>query len=251
MLVKQAANVVELLEFFAERKRPATLTEIADGLGWPRSSTFNLITTLSAKGYLYEPKTRGGYYPSRSWGRVAQIIGEAEPLPEAVERAAQQVADATGETACIAAPAGVSALLIYAVESRQPIRFSPWLGERNPIQASASGRALLSTYTPESRRSLYRKIRFEKYTPRTLTAVEEIEAAILAGAEKGYHLSVAEVVDDLIAIAAPLRLNDRVLALLVAGPMSRCAERAESIGALLRDTAVRCSSEVGASGVAA
>jgi DNA-binding IclR family transcriptional regulator len=251
VLVKQAANVVELLEFFAERKRPATLAEIADSLGWPRSSTFNLVATLSAKGYLYEPKARGGYYPSRSWGRVAQIIDQAEPLPEAVELAAQEVADATGETACIAAPAGVSALLIYAVESRQPIRFSPWLGERNPIQASASGRALLSTYAPETRRSLYRKIRFERYTPQTLTGVEDIEAAVLAGAARGYHVSAAEVVDDLIAIAAPLHVNDRVLALLVAGPMSRCAARADSIGELLRAAAARCSAQVGASGATA
>jgi DNA-binding IclR family transcriptional regulator len=244
MFVKQAANVIELLEFFAERRRPATLAEIADGLGWPRSSTFNLIGTLAEKGYLYEPRARGGYYPSRSWQQIAETVAEAEPLPEAVETAAQEIADATGETACIAAPAGASALLIYAVESKKPIRFSPWVGERNPIQASASGRALLSMMTPEARRGLYRKLKFERYTPQTLTGAEAIEAAVLAGVQRGYHVSAAEVVEDLIAIAAPLRLKDRPLALLMAGPMSRCLPRADAIGELLREVADRCAAEV-------
>ena len=47
MLVKQAANVLELMEYFARRRRPATLAEIADDLGWPRSSTFNLVGTIA------------------------------------------------------------------------------------------------------------------------------------------------------------------------------------------------------------
>src|SRR5215467_14375968 len=64
MIVRQAANVLDLLEFFVRRKEPATLSEIADSLGWPRSSTFNLIQTLVDRGYLYEPRPRSGYYPS-------------------------------------------------------------------------------------------------------------------------------------------------------------------------------------------
>ena len=240
MLVRQAANVVELLEYFAKRQRPATLAEIADALKWPRSSTFNLVNTLISMGYIYEPKSRGGYYPSLRWRRVATTIADAEPLPEAVELVAQQVSDATGETACIAAPAGVSALLVYAVESRKPIRFSPWLGERNPIQASASGRALLSQYSAGERQALYRKIKFERLAPNTLTTAADVEAAVEAGASRGFHVSVAEVEEDLMAVAAALPANGRTLALVVAGPMFRCQSRAEAFGQLVRDAARRC-----------
>ncbi|WP_164076102.1 helix-turn-helix domain-containing protein, partial [Stenotrophomonas maltophilia] len=59
MFVRQAANVLEILEYFAKRKKPATLSEVADDLGWPRSSTFNLLGTLTDKGFLYEPASRG------------------------------------------------------------------------------------------------------------------------------------------------------------------------------------------------
>lgn len=55
MNVKQAANVLDLLEFFARHKRPATLAEVAKAMEWPRSSTFNLLGTLASRGFLYEP----------------------------------------------------------------------------------------------------------------------------------------------------------------------------------------------------
>ena len=246
MYVKQAANVVELLEFFAKRQKPATPAEVADGLGWPRSSTFNIITTLVSKGYFYEPRARGGYYPSLLWQQLASTISEAEPLPEAAERLAQTIADQTGETACIAAAAGQSALLIYAVESRQPIRFSPWLGERNPIHCSASGRAIISQYPDAQREKLYRKIKFERYAANSPTSIAEVEAAVKAGEERGFFLSEAEVVDDLIAIAAPLPLKGRTLAVTVAGPMSRCRDKVDEIGGLVRDAAARCAEEFNA-----
>jgi DNA-binding IclR family transcriptional regulator len=44
----------------------ATLAELADHFNWPRSGTFNLLTTLSEKGYLYELRPRAGYYPTRA-----------------------------------------------------------------------------------------------------------------------------------------------------------------------------------------
>jgi len=81
MIVRQAANVLEIMEFFAQVRKPATLAEIADHFGWPRSSTFNLLATLSEKGYLYEPRPRAGFYPTPRWLAMARMISEVEPLP--------------------------------------------------------------------------------------------------------------------------------------------------------------------------
>ena len=98
MLVRQAANVLELMEYFARRKRPATLAEISDDLGWPRSSTFNLVGTIADKGWLYEPRARNGYYPSPRWLMLARAVADAEPLPDAAHALVTEIADQTGET---------------------------------------------------------------------------------------------------------------------------------------------------------
>jgi IclR family transcriptional regulator, acetate operon repressor len=234
MLVKQAANVLEILEYFAKRKRPATLSEIADELGWPRSSTFNLLGTLTDKGFLYEPKVRGGYYPSPRWLSLAQTISAAEPLPEAIHSLVAEVAEETGETTAIGAPAGISAIFIDVQESSSSIRYFAGIGHKLPIHASSTGRAILGQYSYEERQQLYRKISFEKYSASTPTSIEEVEAELRRSADRGWHQSLADFSPDLVGVALPLPLQTRRLSLVVAGPMFRCQDRIPEIAAILQ-----------------
>src|SRR5206468_4502179 len=104
MYVRQAAKVLELLEYFARRRKPATIAEIADELGWPRSSTFNIVWTLADKGFLLEPRLRGGYYPTPRWLALSQEVSHAAPLPIELTELADQLASETGETTAISAP---------------------------------------------------------------------------------------------------------------------------------------------------
>ncbi len=103
MNVKQVANVLELVEFFAQHRQPATLAEVARHFDWPRSSTFNLLGTLASRGYLYEPRARGAYYPSPKWLSLLQQIERAEPIPEPFRALLRALAERTGETAVLAA----------------------------------------------------------------------------------------------------------------------------------------------------
>lgn len=233
MLVRQAANVLELMEYFARRRRPATMAEISDDLGWPRSSTFNLVGTIAEKGWLYEPRQRGGFYPSPRWLTLARIVAEAEPLPESVHRLTMRVAEETGETTAIGALAGTSALFIDVVESSQPVRYFVAVGDRIPVHASSAGRAILSQYALEERRAIYRKIHFERFSETTPMSVERIEADLAEAVGRGYHQSSSEYIPDLAGVSLPLPVGSRRLSLVVAGPTSRCLERRPATAAIM------------------
>ena len=235
MLVRQAANVLQIFEYFAERLRPANAAEIADDLGWPRSSTFKLVGTLAAKGYLYEPQGRGSYYPSRRWLELSEIISRADPLPAELHRLVQDVRAATGETTGIAAPAGIHAMFVDVAESLQPVRYFARVGDRVPIHASSAGRALLAQMTADERANLYRKIDFHAYSPTTPLSPERVEAELAAAAERGYHQSHAEYTPDLAGVALPVTGLDRRLSIVVVGPVSRCLERRPAMAAILAD----------------
>ncbi|WP_332689960.1 IclR family transcriptional regulator [Bosea sp. (in: a-proteobacteria)] len=245
MQVKQAANVLELLEFFARRQKPATLAELSDELGWPRSSTFNLIGTLADKGYLYEPRARGGYYPSPRWLTMAQTVASAEPLPEAALQLVAEVARETGETTAIGAPAGTHAIFIYVIESEAPIRYFAKEGHRLPIQASSTGRAILAQYSVAERDALYRKITFERYSPTTPVNIDAVEAELRRSAARGYHYSDGDYSRDLVGIACPLPLPERRLSIVVAGPQFRCLPRAEDLATTLKSAIERFRGEIG------
>lgn len=235
MSVKQAANVLELMEYFARRKRPATMAEISDDLGWPRSSTFNLVGTIAEKGWLYEPRTRGGYYPSPRWLKLARVVADAEPLPDFVHALVLRIADETGETTAVGALAGTSAIFIDVVESRHSVRYFAEVGERVPVHASSAGRAILAQYSIEERQAIYRRIRFEHFSDTTPMTIERIEADLREAAERGYHQSHSEYIPDLAGVALPLPLDARRLSIVVAGPTSRCLERRPQTAAVMKN----------------
>ncbi|MDG2523013.1 IclR family transcriptional regulator [Caulobacter segnis] len=245
MHVKQAANVVDLLTYFAERREPATLAEIADDLGWPRSSTFNIVGTLADKGFLYETRARGGYYPTPLWLTLSSAIAEAEPLPPALRAAAAEVCARTGETTAVGTVAGSHVMFIDVAESSHPIRYFAKVGDRVPIHASAAGRALLAQFSLAEREAIYRKIDFEQYGSTTPMRSEEVEAKLRRAEARGYHQSEAEFVPDLVGVALPIPLAQRRLSMVVAGPATRCLERREQTAVILRETLARFSAELG------
>jgi IclR family transcriptional regulator, acetate operon repressor len=239
MLVRQAANVLELLEYFARRKRPATLAEISDDLGWPRSSTFNLIGTIAEKGWLYEPQARSGYYPSPRWLALAQTVSDAEPLPEAARAMVGEIAERTGETTAI-----TFAIFLHVVESTQSVRYFAQVGDRVPVHASSVGRAILAQRSPEQRQAIYRKITFEPFSGTTPTSMESVEAELRHAAARGYHQSSSEYIADLAGVALSLPLNSRQLSVVVAGPTSRCLERRPETAAIMQEVLQRFAAQL-------
>ncbi|MBO9499170.1 MAG: IclR family transcriptional regulator [Novosphingobium sp.] len=233
MTVRQAANALQILEYFAERRRPASSAEIADELGWPRSSTFKLIATLAAAGYLYEPGARGGHYPSPRWLELAEKVAEGDPLAPELQRLVRDVMQESGETVAISAPAGIHAMFVDVAESRQPVRYFAQVGDRVPIHASSAGRALLAQMSGEERQALYRKIDFARYSPTTPMTPQAIEADLAEASARGWHQSNAEYTPDLAGVSMSLPYGRRRLSIVVVGPVSRCLDRRPEIAAML------------------
>ncbi len=233
--VKQVVNALELMEFFAERQRPATLADVARHFGWPRSSAFNLLTTLVSRGYLYEPRAREGYYPSTVWRRLIDRIESAAPVPAELHSLLVTLAARTQETLVLAGISGTHALFLDSVESPRAIRYTAPVGKRVPLHATATGRALLSQLSDADRAVLLRKAVFERYTDTTLMSVDAVEKEIARSVARGWFEGNAGFTADLGGIAIAIAYDKRQLALLVGGPMSRLEGRTSEMLALMRE----------------
>lgn len=233
MNVKQAANVLELIEFFAAHRKPATLAEIAKHFDWPRSSTFNLLGTLASRGFLYEPRGRGAYYPSPVWSALIQQIDAADPIPHQLHHLLERLVELTGETAVLAAASGSSAVFVDAVESPHAVRYTAKPGKMIPLHVTATGRALLAQMTPADRAGILRRATFERYTPSTLMSVAAVEKEVRKSQERGWFEGNAEFTHDLGGVALPLTLPHRQFAVLLAGPMFRVKTRSEELARVM------------------
>ncbi len=235
MIVKQVQYAFQILEFFASRRSPATLSEISDHFGWPRSSTFNLIDTLSHGGYLYEPKYRAGYYPSRRLFKLAHQTIVEGPISERLRACVASIAARTDETAALCALSGPQTVFVEVVESSFPIRYFADIGQRVPTQATSAGRALLAMLSKKERTAILRKCELKRYATSSLTSIEEVEADVEVSKDRGWAQNINGFEPELVGLAVPMPLGERQFSLMVAGPSYRMLDRIPELAKMLLD----------------
>lgn len=235
MQVKQISNLFELLTLFIKAKRPLSVREIVDELAWPRSSTFNMVSTLVEHGYLSQPVARGGYYPTSRWMDLARQLSEAQPLPESVHRLLVELMNRTGETLILAAPDGTEAVFLDVIESPDVIRYAASIGQRVPMQVTSVGRAILAQYTPSERAVVLKRISYQPYASSAFMTPAAVEEDIKRHEAAGWFVNRAHFATGLAGIAVPFPFRNRRNAIVLGAPMSRVEGRIDELGKLLRD----------------
>jgi len=236
MLVKQICHVFSLMDLFVRCRRPLSVGEIVAEFSWPRSSVFNIISTLVERGYLYQPVPRGGYYPTSRWMDLARELSESQPMPESVHRLLVTLMNQTGETMFLAGPEGTSVVFLDAVESSADIRYIANVGQRLPIHVTAAGRAILSQYSPSERATTLKRIKYQRYQTSAFMTPAAVERDIQNSAKNGWYVNLAIYAPGVAGIAVPFAFRNRRNAIVLGAPVSRIEDRISSIGRLLRDS---------------
>ncbi|TRO62508.1 IclR family transcriptional regulator [Streptomyces sp. IB201691-2A2] len=143
--VKSAARTVALLELLAARgDRPARLDELAEELGVPRSSMYQLLQTLVDRGWV-RSDTTGSLY---GIGISALLTGtsylDSDPHVRTVRPYLDEASDALGETIHLARLDGPNVVYLATRESHEYLRTISRVGRRIPAHAGALGKALLA-----------------------------------------------------------------------------------------------------------
>ena len=222
MDVKTAGRVFDLINLFAEVRQPMIYAEISRRASIPLSSCHGLLQTMVAKGYLYAPGTKAGYYPTQRLLHVAREICAEDPLTLAFQPLLSALRDATGETTGLATLAGNQVVYLDVVESRQKIRYSDEPGGFMHLHISAAGKALLGVSKAPARRKLLDSI---KPLVRTVDGVPidraVLEAEIDEGVVKGWHRSTGEGIEDVAGLAKGLLIGGEPFALVIGAPKER------------------------------
>ena len=236
--VKSAVRVLEILELLARSAEAMSLKAIVDELGYPKSSTFNLLATLVARAYVLRDDgdayriheaMRGG--PGWVGGREAQMVATAQPLMDSLR-------DHVGETIFLGTRRRDGRVKILAKSvSRQSVRFDSELTGSDPAYCTAMGRVLLSHWAPDKVATYMVKERVVRITDYTVIDRVQIRRFIEAARENGYAISDQEAVSGGSGVAAPVRDNtgEVVAALNIATISQRFDEqRSTMIAAVIR-----------------
>jgi IclR family acetate operon transcriptional repressor len=231
--VKSALRTLQILEIFAEMRRPLTLGELARSIDTPKSSCLALLVTLTERGYLYRVGPDASYYPTRRWLDNASQVAEHDSVAPDVKASLERLRDSTGETAIDAVLVGDRSVYLDVVESTELVRFTARAGESKPLHASASGRAQMGVLEEKERKALMGKLSLERITSRTRVSQRSLEQTVQEEWLRGWSANYGEFRPDVISVASGLKLHGTIHALVIAAPYQRVEAKVERIGEML------------------
>lgn len=157
-LVKSAARVLEILEFFDAVRRPVGAQEVAAALGYPTSSTQALLRSLAAQGYLTWDPRRRHYAPTLrvallGGGWIVPELCGMPPLRALVDGLAQR---SGGDVAVMARNGDFAEAIVTSAG-----RGGALAGRRDGLAEGASGPCLLATEDDAAIRRLLHRLNAE------------------------------------------------------------------------------------------
>lgn len=164
-VIKSAKRVLELFEFFAECRRPLSVTDVVRGLDYPQSSASALLKSLTRLGYLEYDRYARLYVPTL---RVALFGGWVQDQlfsQTSLSHLIDELRMASGGQAVILGMQNdIYVQYIHLVQS--PRQDTPaWYikpGSLRPLCRSAAGRILLSRRTDVEVQQLLWRINAEE-----------------------------------------------------------------------------------------
>ena len=197
------ARGLTVLEAFSERKRPLTISQVAQRTQLSRASVRRCLYTLEQLGYVSQ---QDGHFALRP--RVLHL-GHAFFSSSAIVSLAQPVLDSLSarvhETSALAILDGTDILYLVRSEVQRVLTHSLGMGSRLPVYCTSTGRLLLAHQPQPILEAFFDHAELRPRTLLTKISRPELEAAFQRARDMDYVLIDEELEPGLRAIAVPVR----------------------------------------------
>jgi len=226
-------------------KNGATVSEVAQEIRLPRTTTYRILETLSHAGYVYRDAVDDRYRLTIMVRGLSDGFDDEAWVTQIARPHINELGKEIIWPVAIASLSGTSMMVRETTDHRSPLaveRFSA--GFRVPLLTSASGRVYLAFSSAAQRDALLDILsRSTRDIDKLAKNRAEVHQVLADARSQGYATAVRpRRVTDEITMAVPILLDDRVLAAVsirfsgTAVPLKLAAER---FLPKLRDTAAR------------
>jgi IclR family acetate operon transcriptional repressor len=238
--VERAARVWQAL--LRSGRKGRRVTELSQELDLHKTTVVRLLQTLVAIGVVRKSESTEHYACEPTiWLNLIYGLRDLMSAGEMVQRIVDELAEQSGETVLLGAPAleGRGMKTIAFALSPQPIRVDLRRGSTAPMHAVAAGKAYLSTVSEEEL-SQWMASGIAASTPHTVTDPEMLRQELARARERGYAITREEQIAGTGGIGVPVSddCGRATAALQVATPVERLTEaNIERWGPLLKEAA--------------
>jgi DNA-binding IclR family transcriptional regulator len=235
--VKSAQRMLELLEFFAEERRPTTVGVIAQSLGWPQSSTSVLLAGLAESGYFDHDVRTGMYVPNVRVALATAWLQEHVYSEYNLLRLMESVLEQTGHTVMIGTRRGVHVRYLHVLQATREGRFVAKTGSLRPLFHSAAGKMLLTTLPEREVAMLLRKANALEVEPSRRLEFPAVKHELEKVRKLGYAVSTGTSMAGAAALAIliPVPRERESMTLSVGGPLSEVTQERDELARILKE----------------
>ena len=246
---KSTLRTISILEYLAELKRPAEISQISRELDIPKSSVFDIIQALLEKGFV---EVDNDVQKTFKLGLRAFQIGSAYINNVSVYKIAhpilEKLKDEINETVYLAVEDKGRIVYLDKVESDSPIRSTCDIGSTNLMHLTGLGKAMLAGYPEERVREITGGGSLEVRTPQTIKDYDSLLVHLKKIREKGYSIDDREDTELVCCVAAPIYdKSDNVIAAISVSMLSTkfTMEREKYISKRVVEKALEISRKMG------
>lgn len=215
-----------LLEALAKMDRFATLQTLVEETGLPKPTVHRMLQQLEMAGMVQRDGDGRQYTTGLRLRQMAETVLLNNTVHGARHLVLRRLVEEVGETCNLTAFNGSEVVYLDRVETPAPLRFYLQAGSVVPAHCSATGKLFLAQMTPSQRRRLLGQVSLERFTPKTITDLEAIEAEIATVKRDGVGYDREEYLPGLICVAVLVPSTNRAsnLGLAIQAPSMRLTQ---------------------------
>lgn len=243
-VLQKALDVLEVLADHPD----LGLSELSARTGVSKASTYRVLSTLEARGFVAKDPESRKYTPGIKLIAMSCAVVARVDLVAAARSFVVDLQAAFDETVNVGILASGEVLYVDMLESAQGLRMSAAVGARNALHSTALGKAILSVLPSSEARELLTSYRRSAATPKTITGLEALMDDLAVAAERGYAVDDEENEVGARCVAVPIRdlAGLPVGAISISGPVARIPyELVATIGARLQEAAAGVEERMG------
>ena len=180
-----------------------SLTEICNAVDIPKSTAHSLLNTFVNMRYMKKDKN-GLYGMDIGLFELGNRYVDNDYFFQAAREVLEEIVSRVDETAHLAVLDGTDAVYVCKCECSHTVRMVSFVGKRLPAHASAIGKALLSGYSDEKIRELYRNRNMEQFTNNSIHSIDVLIEQIQDIRRLGYAQEHEESTPGVECIAIPI-----------------------------------------------
>lgn len=246
-LNRTTQRTVEILKLVSKHPDGMTLDHICQILEMPKTSGYDIITTLVEMGMVHLIRGQKQRY---TIGLMAYRVGicytNNQDFISTIEPHLKAFAKEVGKTVFFGVRSDYEVVYISKFEPENPMITTATVGTKNPMYCTSLGKAILAYSDEETKQQIMSRMKFIKKTEQTILNREQLERELEMVKSQGYALDAREVEEHMECVGAPVFGSDgSILGAISASSLYKPTEDYEALGMRVGNKAAEVSKLLG------